>query len=107
MYMCIFQDQNGGNRGGREEGKRGRGICPRRGTKDCHWIEETDVAHWQMVVYKGKMGTNTSHLPTPQHRHPTPVSLNGPSGVHPTPYPTAPSMHCTLHSKLVFILTLQ
>ena len=33
----------------REQEKGGRAICP-GGTKDCLWIEGTDVAHRQMVV---------------------------------------------------------
>jgi hypothetical protein len=31
--------------------------CPGE-TKDCLWIEETDMAHRQMVVYKGKRGNS-------------------------------------------------
>lgn len=38
-------------------GKKGgyRNVCS-RGTKDCLWLEKTDVAHRTMVVCKGKMG---------------------------------------------------
>ena len=42
----------------REKGKGTRkrvGDIP-QGTRDCLWIEETDLAHRQTSVYKGKRG---------------------------------------------------
>lgn len=43
---------------GREQRRReGKDICP-RGTKDCLWIDETDVGCRQMAVYSGKGGNS-------------------------------------------------
>lgn len=36
--------------------ERGKEYLSYSGTKDCLWIEETDMAHRKMTVYKGTRG---------------------------------------------------
>lgn len=48
----------GKGRRGKEQGRGGKDICP-GGTRDCLWLEETDVVYMEMAVYKGKRGNLT------------------------------------------------